>query len=47
MYSPSKIKTFDEIKQEKYIPHEKVDRMQRKYERLREKRANSVLSTYS
>ena len=29
------------------IPQEKLVRMQRKYERLREKRASSMLSTYS
>ena len=47
MYSPSKIRTFDEIKHQKHIPHEKVAKMQRKYEKLRDKRANSVLSMYS
>ena len=46
-FQPSHISTFDQIKPMKHIPHEKFDKMKRKYERLREKRATSVLNTYS
>ena len=47
MYSPSRIKTFDQIKQVKQIPHEKLDKVMRKYEKMREKKAQSVLNNYS
>ena len=46
-YQTSHIATFDQIKPVKHIPHEKFEKMKRKYERLREKRATSVLNTYS
>jgi hypothetical protein len=47
MFSPSKVATFDQIKTVKNIPIEKLAKIQRKYEKGREKRAHTVLSTYS
>ena len=31
----------------KHVPHEKYEKMKRKYERMRDKKAQSVLNTYS
>ena len=31
----------------KHIPHEKYEKMKKKYERMREKKAQSVLDNYS
>jgi len=47
MFSPSKVSTFDQIKTVKHIPHEKLAKVQKKYEKGRDKRANTVLSNYS
>ena len=46
-YQPNKVETFGQIKPMKHIPHEKFEKMKRKYDRMREKRAASVLNTYS
>ena len=47
IYQPSHVTTFDQIKPIKHIPHENLEKVKRKHERLREKRASSVLNTYS
>ena len=46
-FQPSKMETFDSIKPMKHIPHEKYEKLKKKYDRMREKKAQSVLDSYS
>ena len=41
------METFDSIKPMKHIPHEKYEKLKKKYDRMREKKAQSVLDSYS
>ena len=47
LYSPSKIKTFDNVQDTSRVYNSTLQKNIKKFERTRHKRASSVLSTYS
>lgn len=46
-FSPSKIQTFDQIKPKRRIPYEKIEKLEKRWEKNRKELANSILTSYS